>query len=144
MSTPFEVVQVLLTWSCLNSSQLLRTDESLSSDQRTEKANVCARKGAISPQTLSPTLLPLGAGEEDGSCRVVLPGVAPSAPGLPHALIPGIVDLPLCLLLGAQRGSEQPEEVKWNFPCTALNPSPYRAFTPGSFSVSWLFFKHKI
>lgn len=38
---------MLLTWSCLNSSQLLRTDESLSSDQRTEKANVCARKGPL-------------------------------------------------------------------------------------------------
>lgn len=64
---------------------------------------------------------------------MVLPGVAPSAPGLPHALIQGVVDLPLCLLLGALRGSEQPEEVKWNFLRTGLNPSPCRAFTPGNF-----------
>lgn len=36
---------VFLTWSCLNSSQLLRANVSLSSDQHTEKANVCVRNG---------------------------------------------------------------------------------------------------
>lgn len=34
-----------LTWSVLNSSQLLRTKVLLSSDQCTEKANVCWEKG---------------------------------------------------------------------------------------------------
>lgn len=45
---------MLLTWSCLNSSQLLRTNASLLSDQHTEKANVCVRKvEATSPSVFA-------------------------------------------------------------------------------------------
>lgn len=51
-----------LTWSVLNSSQLLRTKVSLSSDQRTEKANVCWEKDWGALERLGQEFLPSSLG----------------------------------------------------------------------------------
>lgn len=96
--THWSTVLVLLTWSCLNSSQLLRTNASLLSDQHTEKANVCVRKGRgeISFSLCQLSLCIFG----DSRCRAEgpgqcgLPGVGPFAPGLQRGLILGVLGLP--------------------------------------------------
>lgn len=93
-----------LTWSLLNSSQLLRTKASLSSDQCTEKANVWWRKGGVldrlgwelPPCPLRPAGVPLvptwslsvctrAAPLTDTGCRG--PAITGAAPGLCRQLL---------------------------------------------------------